>query len=340
MRASFFEEPGAVAQPVTLQVMAGMLWIKSGEVIQRRAALTDLKIGNLRPGARKLTLPDGSWCEVAEQPGLTEILEQLQGDTVLLTPRPKASLAQNLAGALVTGLFVLAAAAVAAFVWGVPRIAGRMAQEMPAAARVEISQRIVAALDADGTLAPSALAEARRHQIEQDFAALKLDDDAPHQPLLFRASKAMGAGVLTLPDGSLLLLDRTVQLARNPQQVTALLAHGLGHARDSQVLRLMFQQVPVVVAQSWWNGDGAELRAMTPQLYTQLRFEHEQERDADNYAANVLHASGIEPARLSEMLEALLVAERDQGAAGGARWFMEVHPATDLRARALRSRNL
>ena len=338
INASFFEQAGATAQPVTLQVMAGMLWIKTGEVIERRAALTDLKVATIRGSGRKLTLPDGTWCELSAQPGLVHFLEQLQGRPDRPVRRNNGPSLQALKGALVTALLVLAAAAVAMMAWGLPHLAARIAADTPAPLRAQISQRILAALDADGTLTPSVLPEARRLQIGQDFAALKFDTDT-RAPLLFRASKALGAGVLTLPDGRLVLLDRSVSLALNSQQLTALLAHSQAHAQAGQVLQLMYQQAPLAVGRSWWAGDNSELLALAPGLFLQLRYPHEQEREADIRAAHLLAASSVPPSRLAEILELLLAADRDLGEEGGTTLYMDVHPATDLRARALRNGN-
>ncbi|HVT34801.1 MAG TPA: hypothetical protein VHE37_04435, partial [Nevskiaceae bacterium] len=154
IRASFIEYEGAAPQPVTLHIMSGMVWIKTGDVIERRVALSDLKIAPLRGTSQKLTLPDGSWCDIPDQPAITELIEEVKGDTVRLAPAEREPVLQRLAGALFTFVLLLVAAAVAVWSWGVPHAAQTLAAQMPAAQRAALGQRVLASLDADGTLTP------------------------------------------------------------------------------------------------------------------------------------------------------------------------------------------
>lgn len=306
LQADYFDGRSARRHRVTLATVAGEVRF-SGEA-ERQAPLAQVRISErLGTAPRTLSFADGAHLEVRDHAAFDRWLAETG------YRERRVDLLQR--SWLTTGLSVvlIAAFAFAAYRWGLPFAADKVAERMPASALRLMSEQTLKLLDRH-LLEDSQLPVQRQSELREQFEALADDgDDGDVRAVIeFRRSPELGANALALPDGRMVLLDELVELADNDEQILAVLAHELGHVRHRHSVRLLVQSTAVAAVLAWWIGDFSSVIAAAPAALMQARFSRELEADADHYAAARLKAHAISPVRLAEMLEKLQAQQAQQ----------------------------
>jgi Zn-dependent protease with chaperone function len=232
----------------------------------------------------------------------------------------------------VLGVVVLLA--VALYHYGVPFVARVAAEQIPTSALAAVSRDVVDALDG-ATFLPSALPQERQRRLTRDFNRLVTRSE--HQyTLLFRRSAAIGPNAMALPSGTIVVTDELVALARDDRELLGVLAHEAGHVERRHGLRLMLQHSALGLLAAWLAGDVTSLLGAAPAMLLQAKYSRDFERDADAYAADLLRAHGISPARLADLLERM--EQVHPGSSSVVVAYVSSHPATPERLAYLRAR--
>jgi predicted Zn-dependent protease len=131
--------------------------------------------------------------------------------------------------------------------------------------------------------------------------------------------------------------DALVALARNDEELVAVLAHEAGHVARRHGLRQLFQNSLVALAVTWLVGDVSAIVAAAPTALLQAKYSRDLEREADSYALVTLRVNGIATEHFAAMLERL----EDSGAEGGgittgALDYLSSHPVTSERIERVR----
>ncbi|MBI4755640.1 MAG: M48 family metallopeptidase [Betaproteobacteria bacterium] len=315
---------------VTLQVEDGVAHV-TGEGVQRSAPLASLRISEPMGAApRLITFADGAFCEVRDHAALARLL-------AATGHRDRAHVRWQFAPRAVA-LAVIGVALLALGIWrfALPLAAQWVAPSIPEAVGQELSAQVLEVLDAH-LLGPSALPEPRTRDLAARFAAMPASEGAqiPHR-VLFRDGRRLGANAFALPDGSIVVTDQLLALAADDDQVMAVLGHELGHVQERHGLRLVLQGSMVALFMTWYVGDVSTLLAAAPTVLIQARYSRDMEREADAWAARWLRANGLSPLLLSGMLERLEAAHRRAASEGGETGYLDSHPASGDRIRALR----
>ena len=293
-------------------------------------------VGSVR---RTVRLPDGGVCEL-EDAELLAALEQASGgiSTGSLLHRWEKSLPLALAALVLTALIVVL------FIrYGVPALARRAAIALPVSTESSIGRESLATLDRI-LMRPSTLKKERRDELTALFRHVSGPGGvAAGYRLEFRSCPAIGANALALPSGIVIITDDLVELARQDEEIAAILAHELGHVRGRHILRHVFQSSAAGLIVATLTGDLVSitsLAATLPTVLVEASFSREFEREADDAALAWMKAAGVPPRRYAEIL-GRLQAELDvrQGkAAGGktaARNYLSTHPDTGERIRRI-----
>lgn len=334
--AIYFDGRSAQARSVRLLPAAGEVWLR-GEDFERREPLDQVRVGErLGRAPRMLRFADGAHLEVSDHEGFARWLGQAG------YRERSIDLAQRSWGIAAIAIVLVLAAGFSAYRWGLPVVAQFAAQRIPAALRVELSEKTLALMDGP-LLRPSRLGAQRQAQLDARFGRLAANTGAV---LLFRSAPMIGPNAMALPDGRIVLLDELVWLADNDEQILAVLAHELAHVERRHALRLMIQSAAVGAFVAWWIGDFGPLLAAAPAALMQARHSRELEAEADALAAERLRRAGMRPASLADMLEKLGAAQgaKTRGRAAqesgedGTGWlgYLSSHPATRERIEALR----
>jgi predicted Zn-dependent protease len=248
--------------------------------------------------------------------------------TVPGVPHPQESQwADDLPRWLVVIPIIFIAGLVAAYIYGIPMLAGAVAQRLPAAVAESLSTATLASLDRD-VLQPSAVLRERRQEIQSKFHALKMSNgSASAYRLEFRKSDEIGANAMALPSGIIVVTDGLVALARDDREILGVLAHEAGHVEHKHGLRGILQNSLMGMVIAWLVGDVSSIAAAAPAALLEASYSRELEREADAFAIEVLRANGIPLRHLADMLKRLESASGSSGTMSALR-YLSTHPAT------------
>jgi Zn-dependent protease with chaperone function len=319
---------GVSSQPVAVTLRldeAGLLHVQ-GLPQPQAHPLAQVRISpRLGSTMRSISLPGGAKCETDDHVALAELTRAAGGGKLDGLVHRLESSWRTVLGATLALIAVVAAGVH----WGIPVLAARMANSVPPALAYDIGQGTLATFDAT-ILEPSELDSQRREQLEASFRGL-----AKHYPdlpldLVFR--RGMGPNAFALPDGTVIVTDELVELAKDNQEVLAVLCHEIGHVHHRHSLRMALESSTVVLLVSTYLGDVTQLTTLSaalPGVYAQARYSREHEAEADEFAYEQMKQSGIAPRHLASILRSLQkLAGPD---AKGGLQYLASHPPTSER---------
>ena len=283
------------------------------------------RVGNI---ARRITLPDGAMFETMDNDAVDHACEQAglrRGPALIhwLESRWKVALGSLVAVVAISGAFLQ---------WGVPALASWAAAVMPARMDVAIGAGTLDVLDRLA-FEPSRLPEARQRALRDRFTRMTapLDDGHEYQ-LEFRDGGEIGANAFALPSGIVVMTDQIVGLAKNDDELIAVLAHEIGHVRGRHALRQLLQAAGVSAIAVALLGDVSTISGILSAAPALLHAKHsrEFEIEADGFAKKWLRANGIAETNFDAILCRL---SRDSGETKDGFDFFASHPATSTRAR-------
>lgn len=311
--ANYYDGRSSDCHPVTLSREGESLRIV-GAGIDLRCAVAAVRLspplGRLR---RTLTLPDGGSCEV-DAAAVAQLFPANAGETEWLH-RWERSLGLALTALLLT------VAAVGLFLhYGVPVLAKQVARAVPPQSEQQLGEEALSFLD-QALLAPTTLPHARREELQALFAGIQqqLPGTSSYR-LELRQGQALGANALALPAGIIIVTDEFVTLTQHDDEIIAVLAHEIAHARQRHVLRSILQNSAVGVIVASLSGDITSITSLGAALPTALvdaRYSRQFENEADAAAVAYLKAQQIPVTRFADILQRLQKEhERRHGSAG------------------------
>jgi hypothetical protein len=302
-------------------------------------------IGSLRVTAgvgairRSLRLAGGGMCEVADGAFLAEI-ERRQGKGRLATLLHRWERSIPLAAAAV----VLTVAVVVLFMrFGVPALARHAAFLLPVSAEASLGRESLDTLDRF-LFKPSRVGAERQRGLQALFRGMTASmPGGDGFRLVFRASPPLGANALALPSGIVVMTDAMVALAKNDEELAAVLAHELGHVRERHLLRHVLQNSVATLLMATITGDIVSVTSLSATLPTALidaKFSRDFEREADDAACAYLRQRGIAVSHyvaiLSRLQTELEKKTKESGKGDDTfRNYLSSHPATEERIRRI-----
>jgi Zn-dependent protease with chaperone function len=334
VKASYFDGHSARQQAVALYATPGVLEVR-GEGVARAETLSGVRISaKLGSAPRLIYFADGAHCQINDHAGFDALLQQAGVVPHSLLSRLENSWRHALVATLLSILVVIAS-----FYWGLPWAAHVASGRVPARLTLAMDQHFLGVVD-NGLMQPSNLSRARKNKLRQRFDALNEVEALPPHHLEFRSSPQIGANAFALPGGTVVVTDQLVALAKNDDEVLAVLAHELGHVSERHPLRQLLQSSVVGLAMTWYLGDISSLLAAAPTVLLETSYSRDFERRADRYAVSMLRMNGIAPTRLSDMLEKLEAsqhqASKSKEQASSIAQFFSTHPDTSERIRDIR----
>lgn len=333
--ADYFDGQRAQAHRVVLEINDGMLNVL-GETAQRREPLKHLRVSEPMGAApRLIKFPDGAHCEVRDHVALNAMLrEHGHTDTWIVKLQARWHWA-------VLAVVLTLAIVGAGYRWGLPYVSEQIAYRLPANVLDQLGELTMDVLD-DHMLATSTLKPERQRTLTTRFENLaNADTQTIRHHILFRDGQSIGANAFALPNGTIIVTDQLVALAKNDEEILGVLAHELGHVKHRHSLRMLIQGSVVGFVLAWYIGDVSTVAAGLPALLLQARYSRGHEREADRYAASVLKANGIPVQRLGDMLTRLEASHTKKSVGKNAQQndsvmdYLASHPATRERIEAL-----
>ena len=129
------------------------------------------------------------------------------------------------------------------------------------------------------------------------------------------------------------MTDPLAKLARNDDQISAVLAHEIGHVRHRHGLRISLQAAGLAALAAALFGDATSITSLAttlPAALLQSGYSREFETEADDYAFQRLREVGLSPKAFADIM-LLLEKSRQKATGGGTRDYLSTHPATAKR---------
>ena len=280
---------------------------------------------------RRVALPDGRVIESGDNDAIDAIEARLRrgaGAAFLhLIERRWRWAAAATAAALLIGWLLVTE--------GVPLLARAVAFALPAASLDLVSGQTLEALDRLA-LKPTALKPERVAELGRDLAQVAAAAGLPLKLAPRDGGPAIGANAFALPDGTIVVTDQLVRLAKSDDEIVAVLAHEAGHVARRHGMQRVMQSAVIGSVLIFVTGDVSQVltvAAALPTLLLHAAYSRDFEREADAEAVALLPKIGVEPGRLADMLERLGRAHRGEAAIG----WLSSHPATPERVEAIRN---
>lgn len=202
-------------------------------------------------------------------------------------------------------------ASLAMLKYGVPVAAKYAAMATPPSLEKDLGKQTLDVLDHEklGYFTTTKLTLEQQTDIQNALTAMcKKTQTCPEYQLNFRKSKAIGANAFALPGGYVVITDELVALAdtsQNYDEITAVLAHELGHVKERHALRQTLQGTVAGLIILSITGDVSSIAAGLPALMVNMSYTRELETEADQYSLKSLNAACIPAKSFSTILSKL-----------------------------------
>ena len=309
----WFDGRSPRSRQVSIHLEDDVLVVACDDETPRRYPLPGVRWPERRShGQRQTDLPDGSSLQHADSAGWDDwwAAQGLQESRVVGWMQSWRATLAAMAGTVVF-LF-------AAWVWGVPMLSTTLAHMVPQSLENSIGRQGMEQLERL-FLAPSVVPLTEQELVRERFAsALQRafpDGGLPNWQLSFHASKALGANAFALPGGYIVVTDDLVAMLRDqPDAITGVLAHELGHVEHRHGLDLLVRASLVSAMAGVVLGDASGFLATVPVTLVTQAYSRDAEREADEFAALTLDRAGISPAVMVAFFERI----SRQGEASGS----------------------
>jgi Zn-dependent protease with chaperone function len=336
--ASYFDGTTTRRYAVTLIIHKGVASMR-GDGVSRSARLAHLDISErLQHAPRILRFPDGGFMEASDHRRLDKMLEGNGYRT------PRAVRWQNNWPLSLLALGGLLSILVAGYQWGLPLAADTLAQHLPPSIEKKMGEQGLAAMDR--RLLASRLSAAEQARLRDLFGALKQPrGEKTAYRLEFRASP-MGPNAFALPNGVIVMTDQLVHMAGNDDAILGVLSHELGHVQRHHSGRHLLQALGVGVALNLWLGDAPGAMAAMPAILVRQKHSRDFEREADQYAIDMMRTNGRPLAPMATLFEAMEAPsaedeDQDQDQERGRKQpmpdYLSSHPSSAERIARLRA---
>ena len=324
--AVYYDGKTSARRAVRVRGLGGSLHIFGAEMNQE-IPLTEVSIDAPLPGAaRALNLPGGAQLQTLDHAAVEALFpraHRFEGWVHGLERRWPHALA---------GVALLAAFSWWCVIDGLPQAAKLAAGFVPQNIEAQLGEQTLTAID--GALCRSSkLDPARRQALQQRFAALTAGLGDRYAYRLELRSCRIGANAFALPGGAIVMTDELVKLSQNDDQISAVLAHEIGHVRHRHGLRMGLQATGLAALTAALFGDAVSitgLAVMLPTAILQNGYSRDFETEADDYAFQRMKEVGLSPKAFAEMM-ALFESEHAKKRSGDAMDYFSTHPATAKR---------
>jgi Zn-dependent protease with chaperone function len=283
------------------------------------------RLGAMR---RRLDFPDGSSFDTADN----DAVDQMTRGGVILHRL------ENSWRVILVSLIFASVAAIAFTFYGIPQAAAWLARHTPPSVARYTTQQTLATLDAVA-LSPSKLSAGQQRHYGDLLAQLaaRTPRGAGGYRLAFRRAPGIGPNAFALPDGTIVVTDEIIAIAKSDEEIQGVFGHEMSHVDHAHGLQRVYQASLVPAAIAFITGDASQLghfAAILPGILLQSAYSRSFEQEADDDGAQAMRRIGKSPAPLADLLERM---ERKMcGKDGCGQGWLGSHPDTAARAARLR----
>jgi predicted Zn-dependent protease len=336
--AIYYDGNNSRRYPVTLVISKRVVSMR-GTGVHRNARLSQMNVSErLDHAPRILRFPDGAFIEASDHKRLNRMLEENRFQD------PRVVRWQNNWPISLLALVTLVVGLLSAYQWGLPAAADHIANNLPPEFEKRMGDEGFASVDGK-LFMPSKLPPEVQQRLRDRFASFKQPrGEKTAYQLEFRSSR-VGPNAFALPNGVIVMTDELVQLARSDEAILGVLSHELGHVKRHHASRNIIQGIGVGLLLNLWVGDVSSALVAAPAILLNQKHSRDFEREADQYAIDMMLANGQSLEPMADMFERMNKYSRQREARmrrGGGEAdeddtdYMSSHPSDAERSKKLR----
>jgi len=331
--AIYYNGISSARYPVTLRVDSDDRIAIAGMGRTRSFSLSEVVISSrLGNTPRSIAFPDGSKCEVADNDRIDGILSRAGQHRwhqwIHLLESHKYWIAMIILSCIASAWTLIE--------FGIPALSARVANAIPISTEEALAEGGLQALEQLKLFSSTELDADTLSRLDTLFSAVTESSPGGYRyRLLVRKSERLGANAFALPSGIIILTDGLVNLAENDIELTAILAHEIGHVVNRHSLRALLQNSAVGLLIASVTGDIVSITSLSaslPTLLAQMRYSRGFEAEADRYALSFLKQRDIPIRHFADFLTRL---EQSHSKSPKMPAYLNTHPDTIKRIRLL-----
>ena len=259
------------------------------------------RIGNI---PRTLTFPSSGVFETTDHKTLEKWLSEHQISHELAHKLESST--QYALGALIFMMLFI----VWSYFYGIPWFSKLAANALPVEASVYIGHGAMETMD-ERFFSESKLDAEQRRSLTEQFVRLLPNAEITAKikyKLLFRGGGFIGANAFALPDGTVVITDELIKLAKHDEEILSILLHEIGHVEHQHSLRRVISHSGLAVLTVLITGDissAGELVLALPNILMDSAYSRDHEWEADGYALEAMKKNGIPTSRFADIMERL-----------------------------------
>ncbi len=221
-----------------------------------------------------------------------------------------------------------------------PWLSQVITRNVPVTVEQRLGEYVLQALEKSGDFQASALPARRQQALEalfrQALPAQMHHNGSAVKLKLMRSSS--GANAFMLPDGTLILTDELVLLAKNDDAIAAVMLHEMGHHYHRHGMQMLVRSSVSTLLLMWMMGDVSGIGDTLLQsavFLDQMRFSRNMEREADAFAMAGMRQQQRPLDAMIQIFQALKESAKPD-VPGSAAW-LSTHPSMEERLETLQA---
>lgn len=253
--------------------------------------------------ARFIQLPGGARFETNNNEAIDNLIRRLQKKQPLFVAYHWESKLKY----IVLAALLMAGTMFGLVKYGIPWASKEIAYRLPAHFSVMLANESLSKLDKT-YFSASELSSERQQDLQATFYRHQPKNSDFSFSLHFRKSDLIGANAFALPDGSVVMTDELVRLAKQDEEILAILLHEIGHVVHRHSLRRAIESAGLYVIFSWATGDveiASTLILALPAIIMHANYSQNHEWEADTYSLQQMQAHNIDPIHFANIMASL-----------------------------------
>ena len=190
------------------------------------------------------------------------------------------------------------------YFWGIPALASFLTPHIPVALEEQLGQSVVDSLAPAEKRCPDPV---RGQKLEKILGMLSAS--APPSPYSFRVMVVNHPVVnaFAAPGGTIVIFQGLLERTRTPEELAGVLAHEMQHILRRHATRALLQQLSIklILAAATGDATGLAYGLEGASALGMLRYNRQNEEEADREAVRMLMTSGIDPQGLITFFETI-----------------------------------
>ncbi len=224
--------------------------------------------------------------------------------------------------------------------WGLPWASKVLANFIPTEVSIKLGEGVLESIDSL-VFEPSELEQYDQEKWRETFVSLLPEETIDFSyKLEFRSGGIIGPNALALPDGTVVVTDELIHLAKVDEEIQSVLLHEIGHVVNRHGLRRIITHSSLAIIVSLFAADLSSAGAIVlavPSILMESSYSRDLEWEADDYSLNEMQRLGIETVHFANFmlrLESEISEQPDQyedeGEEESNNWmnYISTHPPT------------